>query len=36
MVDEESKVFEIKGFKQSKGSQSLCPLPNTRGEDKSL
>lgn len=36
MVDEESEVFGIKGFKQSKGSQSLCALHNTRSEDKSL
>lgn len=36
MVDEESEVFGIKGFKQSMGSQSLCALHNTRSEDKSL
>lgn len=36
MVDEETEVFGIKGFKQSMGSQFLRPLHNTIGEDKSL
>lgn len=29
-------MLGIKGFKQSMGLQSLCPLHNTRGEDESL